>query len=94
MVNKILESKVRQLHEHLVATRERPIERDASRWIGEADAITSYLVGPGLSALAQPVIHDRIQHVSELLLNVETTGDPTADAHVAAARDLAESITD
>jgi hypothetical protein len=46
---KKLEPEVRQLRDHLAATRERPIEREASRWIGEADAITDDLVGPEIA---------------------------------------------
>jgi hypothetical protein len=75
---KKLEPEVRQLRDHLAATRERPIEREASRWIGEADAITDDLV--------------RIGHVAELLSNSQETGDSTADEHVGAARDLANTI--
>lgn len=92
MVRKPLESRLRQLHEHLVATRECPIEREASRWIGEADAITDDLVGAGMADLDPTVIEKRIGHVAELLSNIEETGDSTADEHVNAARDLANAI--
>ena len=89
MTREELESEVKQLYEHLAATRERPIEREASRWIGEADAIAADLVGPEIAALDPAVIHRRVGHVVELLANVEETGDSTADEHVDAARDLA-----
>ena len=94
MTRKKLESEVRQLYEHLAATRERPIEREASRWIGEADAITDDLVGPEIADLDPGVIHNRIEHVAELLSNIEGTGDSTADEHVEAARDLANMIVE
>lgn len=87
-----LESRVERLYEHLAATRERPIEREASRWIGEADAIVDDLVGAGLADLDPSVIRNRIDHVAELLSNVEMTGDSTADEHVGAARGLADAI--
>ena len=89
-----LESTVEQLHEHLVATREQPIEREASRWIGEADAIAGDLVDAGGGELDTAVIEDRVKHVAELLSNVDATGDPTADEHVDAARDLADAISE
>ncbi len=92
MTESDLESNVRRLSEHLAATRERPVEREASRWIGEADAIADDLVGAGLADLDPAVIRERIGHVAELLSNVEETGDRTADEHVAAARDLADVI--
>lgn len=34
-----------------MTTLQRPIEREASRWIGEADAITDDLVGPEIADL-------------------------------------------
>ena len=92
MPRKQLESEVRQLYEHLAATRERPIEREARRWIGEADAITDDLVGPDIADVDPGVIQNRIGYVAELLSNVEATGDSTADEHVEAARDLANTI--
>jgi len=92
MAREELESEVKQLYQHLAATRERPIEREASRWIGEADAITADLVGPEIADLDPGVIQNRIGHVADLLSNIEGTGDSTADEHVEAARDLANTI--
>jgi len=92
MTGQSLEAEITQLSEHLAETRERPIERKASRWIGEADAIAADPVGPETAALDPNVIHRRVGHVAELLANVEETGDSTANEHVDAARDLATSI--
>ena len=92
MAREELESEVKQLYQHLAATRERPIEREASRWIGEADAIAADLVGPEIADLDLGVIHNRVGHVADLLSNIEGTGDSTADEHVEAARDLANTI--
>ncbi|MEF8830173.1 MAG: hypothetical protein V5A23_01385 [Halobacteriales archaeon] len=78
-----------ELHEHLEATAERPIERTANRWIGEAEAIAADLLdAPNDSAL----VRKRAAHVASLLSEVETTEDPTADDHVAAAARLAERL--
>jgi len=87
-----LESRLKQLHEQLTATRERPVERKASRWIGEADAIADDLVGAGVAETDPAVVRKRVEHVETLLSNVEETGDPTADEHVEAARTLADAI--
>ena len=92
MAREELESEVKQLYEHLAATRERPIEREASRWIGEADAIAADLVGPEIADLDLGVIHNRIGHVADLLSNIEGTGDSIADEHIETARDLANTI--
>lgn len=94
MADQDLGSAVRQLSEHLAATRERPVERTASRWIGEADAIADDLVDPETAAPDPAVIHRRASHVAELLSNVEDTGDSTANEHVDVARDLANSIVE
>ena len=88
------EAPIRELSEHLAATRERPIERTTSRWLGEADAIAADLVGPEIADLDPDVIQRRVGHVAELLSNVEETGDSTANEHVGAARELATSILD
>ena len=77
------------LHDHLAATAERPIERTASRWIGEAEAIAADLVdAPSDPAL----IRDRVGHIASLLAEVEDTEDEIAAEHVAAAARLADRL--
>ncbi len=80
---------VEELARELEATAERPVERTASRWIGEAEAVAAGIVGPDVE---MAVIEERIGHVDRLLSEVETTGDPTADEHVDAATQLVERI--
>jgi hypothetical protein len=82
---------VEALHAELEATEELPVERGASRWIGEAQGVVSGLVGGGLD---ETVVRERVGHVVDLLSNVETTGHDAADEHVDAARELARVITD
>ena len=88
-----LADRVARLHDALRATEERPVERTASRWIGEAQAIASDAVeltdGNGTRV---PVVRIRVGHVLDMLENVEATGDEVADEHVATALSLAESI--
>ncbi|PSP96696.1 hypothetical protein BRC94_11740 [Halobacteriales archaeon QS_5_70_17] len=36
-----------RLHDHLRATAERPVERSASRWLGEAEAVAGDAGGTG-----------------------------------------------
>ncbi|MHC3437099.1 hypothetical protein ACYJ1Y_03125 [Natrialbaceae archaeon A-gly3] len=78
-----------KLHEHLEATQSLPVEREASRWIGEAEAVVSDLV---YADVDESVVEKRVAHVVELLGHVEETGDEAADEHVRAARGLAERI--
>lgn len=82
-----IEAMVAKLHDHLVATAELPIEREASRWIGEAEAIADDLVGTGVD---RSVVHKRVAHVVDLLEHVEETGNQSADEHIEAAKTLAE----
>ena len=71
-----------RLHDHLRATAERPVERSASRWLGEVEAVAGDAAGAGDRA----VICKRARQVEDLLANVEETGDPAADERVAEAR--------
>ena len=77
------------LAEHLQATAERPVERTASRWLGEAEAVAVDLAE---SDLDPSVRQDRLSKVEHLLDNVEETGDEQADEHVAAAREIVAAV--
>ncbi|QLH84016.1 hypothetical protein [Halosimplex pelagicum] len=86
---------VERLHAELEATEERPVDRTASRWIGEAQAVAgdaAALASDGDEG-AEATVRDRVGHVAELLSNVDGTGDADADERVATARDLAADIT-
>jgi len=88
-----LADRVARLHETLAATEERPVERTAGRWIGEAQAVARDAVElTDDQGTREPVIRIRVGHVLDMLENVERTGDATADEHVATAHALAESI--
>jgi len=73
----------------LEATQELPVERTAARWIGEAEAVATDLTrgDPDPETVSR-----RVGHVLELLENVDDTGHPAADDHVAAARSLAAEV--
>ncbi|PSP54967.1 hypothetical protein BRC82_08235 [Halobacteriales archaeon QS_1_67_19] len=83
------EDLVADLHGHLEATAELPVDTRASRWLGEAEAVARDAVGRGVD---RAVIAKRVEQVEMLLSNVEGTGDETADEHVARARELVEEI--
>lgn len=83
--------RVAALHDHLAATAELPVDREASLWLGEAEAVAADLRG----ASADPeTVRERVGHVVDLLTRVEGTDHPAADEHVAAARELARSLLD
>ncbi|MFB6169547.1 MAG: hypothetical protein ABEJ06_00215 [Haloarculaceae archaeon] len=78
------------MHDHLAATAERPVERTASRWLGEAEAVAADAAGD----VPEQVVEKRARQVLELLSHVEGTGDEAADDHVDAARELAAELAD
>lgn len=82
---------VERLHHHLAATRERPVERDASRWIGEAEAVAADLVGDDAPA---EVLVERLRHVESLLEHVDDTEDAEADAHLQEAKRITAALLD
>ena len=79
-----LESLVGTLTEHLSATATRPVEEDASRWLGEAEAVATDLASGPLPP--DEVVRTRLGHVDHLLEHVDGTEDADADRHVQAAR--------
>lgn len=80
---------VERLRRHLAKTAERPVETDASRWLGEAEAVVDDLAGDDVP---EAVLAERLRHVRSLLAHVEETGDPAADRDVAAAKRLTADL--
>lgn len=80
---------LRALHDHLAATAERPVEREASRWLGEAEAVAGDVAHGEAS---EAVVEKRVRQVRDLLSHVDGTGDQQADEHVEAAKRLADDI--
>lgn len=79
------------LYDHLAATAELPMDREATRWVAEAEAV----VEDCLDVDDEAVVRRRVGHVRDLLANVDATGHPDGDEHVEAARTLAaELLTD
>jgi len=83
------ENRLEELYDHLAATGERPVERTASRWLGEAEAIADDVAH---GAMAPAVRRERLGKVAHLLENVDGTGDAAADEHVETARALVDSL--
>jgi hypothetical protein len=81
-------SAAERLHEDLAATARLPVERRASRLLGEAEAVAG-----DMRSCDDAVIVERAAIVSDLLAEVEATGDGRADAHLARARALAADLS-
>lgn len=77
------------LYRHLAATAELPVERHASRVLGEAEAVADDLRDCDAAVAAE-----RAGVVLDLLAEVDGTGHEEADEHVAAARDAAARVAD
>ena len=84
-----LEALAAELHRELEATEELPVERSASRWIGEAQAVAEDAAGD----VPDEVVRLRAEQVEELLSNVETTGNEEANERIETARRRARAIT-
>jgi hypothetical protein len=79
----VTDDRLRDLHDHLAATGELPVERSASHYLGEAEAVVADALRPGTG---DEVVERRVEQARELLSHVEATGDERADEHVEAAR--------
>ena len=84
------DERLRELHEHLAATAELPLDRAATRWVAEAEAVAEDC----LDVTDAAVRRRRVGHVRDLLAEVDTTGHPEGDRHVHAARALAVEYLD
>lgn len=82
---------VAALHEHLAATEERPVEREAGWRLGEAQALAAE-IADGSSAVDDATVVRRAAEIRGLLAEIDRTGDRKADDHVDAARELANRI--
>ena len=77
------------LHDHLAATEERPVEREAGWRLGEAQALAGQVSGGDLD---DDMVRERVAEITELLSAIEGTGDREADDHVEAALELASRV--
>ena len=78
-----------EIHDHLAACLERPVERTASRWIGEAEAVAGDVADGDLDTA---VVAKRLRHVRYLLAEIEDTEDPVASEHVEQAESLTNDV--
>lgn len=83
MVDESADERLRALAEHLEATGAYPLDREANRWLGEAESVARDVAG---SDPDPETARDRVRQVRRLLSEVDETGHPEADEHVEAAR--------
>lgn len=81
-------SDAERLYETLAATAELPVERHASRVLGEAEAVADDLRDCGPDVRRQ-----RASVVVDLLEEIDGTGHEEADERVAKARTLAAELS-
>ncbi|MFT4922326.1 MAG: hypothetical protein ACI8XM_001539 [Haloarculaceae archaeon] len=70
----------------LEATEELPVDRTAGRWIGEAQAVAADLTQGDPDT---ETVRRRVDHVVDLLDNVDDAGHSDTNERVATARTLA-----
>jgi hypothetical protein len=80
-------SDAERLYRELAATAALPVERSASRVLGEAEAVAD-----DLRDCEPAVRRERAAVVVDLLEEVDGTGHEAADEHVEAAREIARSL--
>lgn len=68
------------------------MERTASHYLGEAEAVVEDALQADASDAGDDVVRRRVDQARELLSNVDETGDDRADEHVAAAKTLCDAI--
>ena len=84
-----LESLATRLLDHLEATGELPIDREPSRWLGEAEAVAR---DAATNDLDDATIRKRVRQVSHLLEEAGETGNEEANAHLESARESCARI--
>jgi hypothetical protein len=85
----VTDERLQALHEHLAETGERPVERTATRWLGEAEAVAADIAEGELS---EDVLAERLATLDHILSQVDGTGDSVADNHVEAAREILDGL--
>ena len=83
-----IEALLATLRDHIEATEELPIAREANLWLGEAQAVATDAARGGSPA----VVRERVGQVRELLERIDGTEHPEADERVAAALATASEI--
>lgn len=78
-----------ELHAHLEATEELPIDHRANRWIGEAQAVADDIRGD----LPETARREGAGQIVELLESVEGVDDEEAERHIEEALALARRLT-
>jgi hypothetical protein len=77
------------LHEELAATEELPVSREASAWLGEAQAVAG-----DLQDAPDEVVAERSGHVRRLLGEAGDPGNEAVAEHLERARELAERVAE
>lgn len=84
-------ARVRTLYDHLAATAERPVSREATHYLAEAEAVASDAVAAAEEGRTD-VVRTRLSQVERLLGEVDETGNSEADDHLEAAASLAADL--
>lgn len=89
VVSEQLAEQAQQIHAELAATGALPVERRASRLLGEAEAVAA---DAATSELEPAVTRKRLEQVLELLEAIEETNSERAEEHVERARSICHEV--
>jgi hypothetical protein len=81
---------VDELHAHLVATEELPVDPAASPLLGEAAAVAADVAEA--DDPPEAVVVERVRRVVDLFAELDGTGNPEADERVTAAERVARDL--
>ena len=80
---------VDRLFDHVEATGQLPIDRQTSRWLGEAEAVARDVA---TNDLDEATIRRRVRQVNHLLEEAGRTDHKEANRHLDAARGICEIV--
>ncbi|WP_114577311.1 hypothetical protein [Saliphagus sp. LR7] len=86
-----IELRLNELYAALEATSELPIDREANRWLGEAEAVAR---DAAMNELETTVARERVGEVDRLLSEVGEVDSERARERVAEAKRLCGEILD
>lgn len=81
--------RLNELYAALESTSELPIDREANRWLGEAEAVAR---DAAMNDLERTVVRERVREVDRLLSEVDEMESETAEKHLVEARALCREI--
>lgn len=79
-----------QIHEHLEATEQMPLDTATNRWLGEAEAVAADIA---IGDVSEAVASNRAETIVELLESAGSIENESASEHVITSLTLARELS-